>query len=1271
MLRVLKFLMCSVPILMFVALCLAESREYHLTADNDSLADYLQHSGLKIPSFTTLVFSSGVHSMCEDGVVVSRDATDIALIGDDVTYTKSVQIGGGKTVDVIEPSTVIDCYGCSTGFAFQNVSRLTLRRISIRNCGAYFNTLLNHTQFVSSLTLASVYTLTLDTLSFHGKGKNFSLVAINVLGLSTITNVSVLHEVNGEGNWPWALPLSYIEGGILISYTDDLLVQYNINSSTPDLSIDTLSMFYTVHFHLGYGPPLVINILSCTLDSVSILLQNVRVHIWLNDTNILLHREDVVRLEVAECVQNYRVCVKNVNLNASVSDLVYKLIYLMYKFVVHFSSSSHRQSFPSFMKKMEFSQLQLSDGYKLRIISSIAHSGFTNKCHQILIDDCKLFHFLVDINVNPNFQENMLNITVSNTLFKYRFTMVLLDYNEALFEARGARKISVNNCIFENNFGPGIHLIQSHITFSGNCVIYNNTADYGGGILLESRSLLYLAPHTTLNFTGNTAKVTGGAMHIGWSENGDNLCLFQINMTGFSSTKDIKSIADELDIKIVFESNTATIAGTTIWGGSFDRDGICFMIPMSYTNIFPLLGLDNNASNPSVIASAPLHMCYCYNNQTMTCTHSGFGQVQDVLSFSIYPGQSLELDIGMTDQMNGLVPGLVEATIDLLGNDIDVRIDDVQKTQRINRAECTMFVYTFYTTTVTARIQLILQIAEGVRVNLDYVDVADAYVNDALSFRNRLYIDVKLKGCPLGFHHDPVISSCVCQKAILKYVSSPCDINTQTVERKATLWMNASYTGNNTQLLAVHEHCPFDYCGHNKLRVDLSDPDQQCANNRAGILCGGCKAGLSLTLGSPKCKHCSNSYISLLAAFITAGLALVVILTFLNLTVSTGTINALILYANIIRALNSIFFPTTTFLSVFVAWLNLDIGIDTCFYDGLDFYSLTWLQFIFPVYIWLLVSVMIITSHYSTRVSKLVSRDAVKVLATLFLLSYAKLLRTILTVLSFTYISYEDTIGATHQTAVWLYDGNVEFARGKHIPLLLTALGFGVVYIIPFTALLLFAPFLQMRSHRYKVLKWVNKVMPFLDAYQGPYNDKFRFWPGLILLFRVVLFISFALNSLGDPDINLMLITTLVLVLLSFQLLLGMALKSDIPYKNTYLNYLEIFYLLDLGVLCTWSVLQPDRITSSHTRRPSVTSSVLVGMAFIVFIGILSYHVYLRIKTYSVLMRLYQRLRRQRGNDQEVPTVTSQQGNNEQTRYSGNVTYITFRETLLASNDML
>ena len=58
-----------------------------------------------------------------------------------------------------------------------------------------------------------------------------------------------------------------------------------------------------------------------------------------------------------------------------------------------------------------------------------------------------------------------------------------------------------------------------------------------------------------------------------------------------------------------------------------------------------------------------------------------------------------------------------------------------------------------------------------------------------------------------------------------------------------------------------------------------------------------------------------------------------------NLTVPQGTINGLI-YANIVRANKAVFFPPgdTNILTAFIAWLNLNLGIGTCFADGLNGY---------------------------------------------------------------------------------------------------------------------------------------------------------------------------------------------------------------------------------------------------------------------------------------------------------------------------------------------
>ena len=149
-------------------------------------------------------------------------------------------------------------------------------------------------------------------------------------------------------------------------------------------------------------------------------------------------------------------------------------------------------------------------------------------------------------------------------------------------------------------------------------------------------------------------------------------------------------------------------------------------------------------------------------------------------------------------------------------------------------------------------------------------------------------------------------------------------------------------------------------------------------------------------------------YLLLVAAFALAGLGLIFLLTFCNLTVAQGTINGLIFYANIVHTNRAIFFPTgkINVLTIFIAWFNLDLGIQTCFYDGLDAYAMTWLQFAFPIYLSVIVGVMVVTSRQYTVAARIFgTANAPRALATLFLLSYAKLQRTIITITSFTFLT--------------------------------------------------------------------------------------------------------------------------------------------------------------------------------------------------------------------------------------------------------------------------
>ena len=419
----------------------------------------------------------------------------------------------------------------------------------------------------------------------------------------------------------------------------------------------------------------------------------------------------------------------------------------------------------------------------------------------------------------------------------------------------------------------------------------------------------------------------------------------------------------------------------------------------------------------------------------------------------------------------------------------------------------------------------------------------------------------------------------------------------------------------------LHDNCPLDYCKPTSFWLQLEHPDEQCAYKHSGLLCGRCKSNLSLAIGTSQCLECTNTHLTLLLPFALAGLILVLFLIVCNLTVSMGTINGLVFYANIVRVNHAFFFmtPTTSalnisqnVLAVFIAWLNLDLGIETCFFHGMDAYIQTWLQFAFPFYIWMIVGVIIYLSRCSTTIVKLVGSSAVSVLATLFLLSYTKLQRTVITAFSFTYLQNYHEDGRS--LAVWLYDGNVPFLQGKHTALFLMALIVAVFFILPFTLLLLFGPCIQASNHfLFKRVKM--KLWPLLDAYQAPYKDKFRFWTGLMLVVRSILLVGYGLNILGDPDINHLLTVTVLSILLCCIWVTG------IVYKTTALSILEASFILNLLILSGWTIYNRHASNGDSSNEQTALVCTSTGVAFSTFICIIFYHTYLYLK--STKLHLY------------------------------------------------
>ena len=145
-----------------------------------------------------------------------------------------------------------------------------------------------------------------------------------------------------------------------------------------------------------------------------------------------------------------------------------------------------------------------------------------------------------------------------------------------------------------------------------------------------------------------------------------------------------------------------------------------------------------------------------------------------------------------------------------------------------------------------------------------------------------------------------------------------------------------------------------------------------------------------MSLGTNMCLSCKNSSaLGLITFFIIAGVFLVVSIKAFNLTVSQGTINGLIFYANIVWAYQDVLFPKKAnslwffIMRVFIAWLNLDFGFKICFVKGMSGYAKTWMQSMFPIYIWIIAGVMVIAAHYSTTMTKLFGNNCVRVLGML------------------------------------------------------------------------------------------------------------------------------------------------------------------------------------------------------------------------------------------------------------------------------------------------
>ena len=767
------------------------------------------------------------------------------------------------------------------------------------------------------------------------------------------------------------------------------------------------------------------------------------------------------------------------------------------------------------------------------------------------------------------------------------------------------------HCTFANNQPSVFYGYSTSLTISGKVTFLNNTGIYGGGLNLVN-TVVYVHQGSDLYFGNNHVTRVGGAINVLYTTtNLQTPINCPIQFTGPNSATQISSLdkISQLNVSVTFENNTS--------GASKSLDSIyanvyyvCFWYPETITQFtlqldsLPINGTRDsvygkvfnfvlqNTTNHHVYTSAYLP-CICDENNTYNVEYCMTADINNTLKLenTVVVGRSFTLNIitldavgsvGFTSTLYSEVfsKGFTDESFQLAGNQTRRSFNNVNK-------KCTPVEFTIY-----GKQSLIPKY--GI-LRLTVLPGSDHFFH------------FNVTDCPVGFRlrEENGLFACVCGEFFMKpNINEDFQCNSASgmiMREDKRSWL--SVVSGNVEYVAL---CSPVYCNDVVTNYALTDYNILCDNNHAGRACGGCIEDYGRVFGSNSCKRCPNAWLATILLYAILGIILVMILYLLRLTVTMGTINGLIFFCNVMSINEGLFFNSEDsqflFLRVFISLINLDLGFEMCFYNEMSQIAKTGLQFVFPVYLLLLVATIIIFGKTRFGSQRLSPHSAVPVLATLILLSYAKLLRTIISVFSFITIhraSKESNFSGSQQLTAWQPDPNVEYLQDAHIVLFLIAVVFMLLFIIPFALAMTF-PTIILRSKR------MSRLFPLLDCFYGPYKGKYRYWFGLRLM--LVIYLS-GIESIifTHQEAQLLSGTTVLFMFVMVQAYIQ-------PFKNVIINLLDLLFM-GIFILLSMITLYLYPSTSGYD---DVNSAVNISYAaFFLFCLVVCYHIHIALKQFT------------------------------------------------------
>ena len=380
-----------------------------------------------------------------------------------------------------------------------------------------------------------------------------------------------------------------------------------------------------------------------------------------------------------------------------------------------------------------------------------------------------------------------------------------------------------------------------------------------------------------------------------------------------------------------------------------------------------------------------------------------------------------------------------------------------------------------------------------------------------------------LKSCNPGFYLKN--GSCVCHEQAQGV--SRCDKNGKTVYLKRGFWAKTVDDKFSTY------PCPHDFCNcpryHEPTLLAKDEcvlvAEEMCKGNRDpnSILCGKCKRGFSVVLGSRNCYECGKyGYLIVVPIYLTVIFGLVMLTMVLDIDAFTGYLNGcLYSYQVMLQIIGEQFVFSDHFMFFIISLFNfrLRIGTYICFLPHLDYADKLFIQLFIPAFALFTVVVLAkLVGKYPNWCFSRRVKAPFRAICTISVLCYTGITSACLEILQ--------PVVMGDKTVLY-HSGSTDFFRGKHAAYGSIAVLFVAFFVVPFPLILMFRPFF---TRCLKPVFNLNRFKPIFDVLQSCFKDQHRWFAAFYFICRLIVLLIYTYVPFGPVKRSLLEVTCITIL---------------------------------------------------------------------------------------------------------------------------------------------